>query len=96
MGSFFLFSEIKSKSEPFTRYKYLVRIILIWCGRQELNLHGVTHKILSLARLPVPPRPHRNVPYYISTFPVCQLIFPLFSKIFSLFLFFSFYSIFYV
>ena len=29
-----------------------------WCGRQELNLHGVTHKILSLARLPVPPRPH--------------------------------------
>ena len=28
-----------------------------WCGRQELNLHGVTHKILSLARLPVPPRP---------------------------------------
>ena len=29
-----------------------------WCGRQELNLHGVSHKILSLARLPVPPRPH--------------------------------------
>ena len=29
-----------------------------WCGRQELNLHGVNHKILSLARLPVPPRPH--------------------------------------
>ena len=28
-----------------------------WCGRQELNLHGVSHKILSLARLPVPPRP---------------------------------------
>ena len=48
----------KSKSEPFTRYKYLVRIILTWCGRQELNLHGVSHKILSLARLPVPPRPH--------------------------------------
>ncbi len=30
----------------------------LWCGRQELNLHGVNHKILSLARLPVPPRPH--------------------------------------
>ena len=33
-------------------------ITRFWCGRQELNLHGVTHKILSLARLPVPPRPH--------------------------------------
>ena len=32
--------------------------LLSWCGRQELNLHGVNHKILSLARLPVPPRPH--------------------------------------
>ena len=116
----------KSKSEPFTRYEYLLRIIVIlvrstgiallaarpapplsmasfafrfcvtaflsgkafcsrktaptltscrvfgekqkrkprlgfpflWCGRQGLNLHGVTHKFLSLARLPVPPRPH--------------------------------------
>ena len=38
MGSFFLFREIKSKSEPFTCYKYLVRIILIWCTRQDLNL----------------------------------------------------------
>ena len=27
-----------------------------WCTRQELNLHGVNHKILSLARLPIPPR----------------------------------------
>ena len=37
MGSFFLFGEIKSKSEPFTCYKDLVRIILTWCGRQELK-----------------------------------------------------------
>lgn len=28
----------------------------LWCTRQELNLHGVNHKILSLARLPIPPR----------------------------------------
>ena len=38
----------KSKSEPFARYKYLVRIILTWCGRQELNLHGVTTRSLVL------------------------------------------------
>ncbi len=37
---------------------FLYKILHIWCGRQELNLHGITHKILSLARLPVPPRPH--------------------------------------
>ena len=29
----------KSKSEPFTCYKDLVRIILTWCGQQDLNLH---------------------------------------------------------
>lgn len=28
------------------------------CGRQESNLHGLPHGILSPARLPVPPRPH--------------------------------------
>ena len=52
--------DIKNKSEPLTCYDDLVRIIMIWCGRQELNLHGVNHKILSLARLPVPPRPRIN------------------------------------
>ena len=26
-----------------------------WCTQQELNLHGSLHKILSLARLPIPP-----------------------------------------
>ena len=30
-------------------------IELFWCGQQDLNLHGVNHKILSLARLPIPP-----------------------------------------
>ena len=38
--------------------EYYIENLHKWCGRQELNLHGVTHKILSLARLPVPPRPH--------------------------------------
>ena len=42
MGSFFLFSEIKSKSEPLTRYKYLVRIILTWCRWPDLNRHGIS------------------------------------------------------
>ena len=55
-----LWIDIKNKSEPLTCYDDLVRIIMIWCGRQELNLHGVNHKILSLARLPVPPRPRIN------------------------------------
>ena len=44
-------STTKQKRKPRKRFPFL------WCGRQELNLHGVTHKILSLARLPVPPRP---------------------------------------
>ncbi len=48
----------KSKSEPLTLYGNSVRIMLTWCTRQELNLHGVNHKILSLARLPIPPRVH--------------------------------------
>ena len=29
-----------------------------WCGRRDLNPHDQGHQILSLARLPVPPRPH--------------------------------------
>ena len=41
-----LWIDIKNKSEPLTCYDDLVRIIMIWCGRQELNLHGVSHKIL--------------------------------------------------
>ena len=36
-----------------------------WCGRQELNLHGRFRQILSLVRLPVPPRPQTNEYKYI-------------------------------
>ena len=33
--------------------------ILIWCGKQDLNLHEANaHKNLNLARLPIPPFPH--------------------------------------
>lgn len=32
-----LWIDIKNKSEPLTCYDDLVRIIMIWCGRQELN-----------------------------------------------------------
>ena len=35
------------------------------CGRQESNLHGLPHGILSPARLPVPPRPRRICRYTI-------------------------------
>src|SRR5665213_385445 len=30
-----------------------------WCGRSESNRHTLRYWILSPARLPVPPRPHR-------------------------------------
>ncbi len=32
----------KSKSEPLTRYKYLVRIILTWCPKPDLNRHELS------------------------------------------------------
>lgn len=32
-----LWIDIKNKSEPLTCYDDLVRIIMIWCGRQELK-----------------------------------------------------------
>ena len=32
-----------------------------WCGREESNLHALRHQILSLACLPVPPRPLKVV-----------------------------------
>ena len=31
-----------------------------WCGRRDLNSYAVRHQILSLARLPVPPRPRAS------------------------------------
>ena len=31
-----------------------------WWARQESNLHGLLHRILSPARLPIPPRAHRQ------------------------------------
>src|SRR4051812_32673255 len=29
-----------------------------WCAREDLNLHSLRNQILSLARLPIPPRTH--------------------------------------
>jgi hypothetical protein len=31
-----------------------------WCGRKDLNLHGLPHLVLSQARPPVPPRPRHR------------------------------------
>ena len=64
---------------------FLYKILHKWCDRQELNLHGVSHKILSLARLPVPPRSHfilQRITLY--TNPLCLSTFfcPLSLKIF--------------
>ena len=31
----------KKKSEPISDLENLVRIILVWCGKQDLNLHEI-------------------------------------------------------
>ena len=39
----------------------------VLCGRRDSNPHAVWHQILSLARLPIPPRPQKqgaNVIYF--------------------------------
>ena len=33
--------EGKKKSEPISDLENLVRIILVWCGKQDLNLHEI-------------------------------------------------------
>ena len=37
------------------KQRFLRHFDPFWCTQQELNLHGSLHKILSLARLPIPP-----------------------------------------
>ena len=34
-------SEINKKSEPISNLENLVRIICVWCGKQDLNLHEI-------------------------------------------------------
>ena len=36
----FEFAEENNKSEPISHWEDLVRIILVWCGRQDSNLHA--------------------------------------------------------
>ena len=36
------------------------------CGRRDSNPHAVRHQILSLARLPIPPRPLNAVQMYVN------------------------------
>jgi hypothetical protein len=44
-------------------------IRLLWCGREDLNLHGLPHYHLKVARLPIPPRPQGcSIPCYITIF----------------------------
>ena len=38
-------------------------VFTVWCGGGESNPHGLLHKILSLARLPIPPPP-RDTGHY--------------------------------
>ena len=34
------FAEENNKSEPVSHWENLVRIILVWCGQQDSNLHA--------------------------------------------------------
>ena len=37
----------------------------LWCGRQDLNLHGLLHSLLKAARIPIPPRPRLFLLYFL-------------------------------
>ena len=37
-------------------------VLFLWCGRRDLNPHGVTHRNLKPARLPISPRPRLCLP----------------------------------
>ena len=49
------------ESGPGPRRRHGPGSALLWCGRKDSNLHGVTHWNLNPARLPVPPRPHMQL-----------------------------------
>ena len=42
------------------------RRLFLLCGRRDSNPHAVRHQILSLARLPIPPRPLNAVQMYVN------------------------------
>ena len=44
------------------------RRLFLLCGRRDSNPHAVRHQILSLARLPIPPRPLNAVQMYVIYF----------------------------
>ena len=48
----------KKKSEPISDSENWVRIILVWCGRWDLNPYVVQHTPLKRACLPIPALPH--------------------------------------
>ena len=58
------------KEKPPTR---AVQLGTCWCDREDLNLHELLHKILSLARLPF--RHGRiAIKYYINKVSGCQFV----------------------
>ena len=71
----------KKKSEPISDLENLVRIILVWCGRWDLNPYVIQHTPLKRACLPIPALPHihflhqrcnmyiiRNPPEFVNPF----------------------------
>ena len=73
--------EGEKKSEPISNLENLVRIILVWCGRWDLNPYVIQHTPLKRACLPIPALPHihflhqrcnvyiiRNPPEFVNPF----------------------------
>ena len=58
------------------------RRLIFLCGRRDSNPHAVRHQILSLARLPIPPRPLNAVQMYVNYFTHTTRL----SNLFELFL----------
>ena len=48
--------EAKKKHQPLYQ-----KLVLLWCGRRDLNPYPVTDTPLKRTRMPIPPRPHSMI-----------------------------------
>ena len=73
--------QIRHKSESLANRIYLSSEgsdLFILCGRRDSNPHAFRHQILSLARLPITPRPHFQFSVKISSgrMPISNIALP--------------------
>lgn len=61
--------KIKQKSETIPN-RDKVRIFMLWCGRQDLNLHFSRKQNLNLSCMPISPRPHIQLLFFLYQFPI--------------------------